>query len=129
MKDAFVRVGGEDAVPSDEQHAPVEPTRREIDQTTGPLLLEFGTSWCGHCRALAPHVRRLLGEYPEVRHLKVEDGPGQPLGRSFQVKLWPTLVFLRDGKPLARLVRPHSGEVRDALKAIARDEPLVNRPD
>jgi len=41
-----------------------------------------------------------------VRHLKIEDGPGRPLGRSFRVKLWPTLVFLRDGVEVARVVRP-----------------------
>jgi thioredoxin 1 len=41
-----------------------------------------------------------------VRHIKVEDGPGRPLGRSFRVKLWPTLVFLREGREVARLVRP-----------------------
>jgi thioredoxin 1 len=37
-----------------------------------------------------------------VRHVKVEDGSGRRLGRSFGVKLWPTLVFLRDGREVAR---------------------------
>jgi thioredoxin 1 len=41
-----------------------------------------------------------------VAHYKVEDGPGRPLGRSFRVKLWPTMIFLRDGQEVARLVRP-----------------------
>jgi thioredoxin 1 len=36
----------------------------------------------------------LLQKYPELRHVKVEDGKGRPLGRSFRVKLWPTLVFM-----------------------------------
>lgn len=35
-----------------------------------------------------------------------EDGSGRPLGRSFRVKLWPTLVFLKDGKEIERVVRP-----------------------
>lgn len=51
-----------------------------------------------------------------MRHLKVEDGSGRPLGRSFRVKLWPTLVFLRDGQEVSRLVRPQqAGPIRDAL--------------
>ena len=54
-----------------------------------------------------------------MRHLKVEDGPGRPLGRSFGVKLWPTFVFLRDGKETARLVRPRDpSALRQALQKI-----------
>ena len=97
-----------------------EPTRDEIDRTEGPVLLEFGTGWCPHCQALAPALAGLLREFPVVRHIKVEDGPGRPLGRSFRVKLWPNLVFLRDGQVVRQLARPRAEEVRDGLDAIAR---------
>ena len=61
----------------------------------------------------------LLKKFPEVRHVNVEDGPGLPLGRSFRVKLWPTLVFLRDGQVEKIAVRPGAAEVRAGLEAIA----------
>ena len=96
-----------------------EPTREEIDRTEGAVLLEFGASWCPHCRALAPGLAGLLRRYPGVRHIKVEDGPGRPLGRSFRVKLWPNLVFLRDGRVIQQLARPGVDEVREGLEAIA----------
>ena len=55
-----------------------------------------------------------------MRHLKVEDGPGRPLGRSFRVKLWPTLVFMRGGVEVARLVRPtDAAAIAEALAQIA----------
>src|SRR5215471_1741725 len=95
-----------------------EPTREEIDRTDGPVLLEFGASWCPYCQALAPELAGLLREYPGVRHIKVEDGPGRPLGRSFRVKLWPNLVFLRDGQVIEQLARPRVEEVRKGLEAI-----------
>ena len=75
-----------------------QPTRTEVERMDGAVLLEFGASWCGHCKALAPKLARLLEDHPDVHHVKIEDGPGKPLGRSFGVKLWPTLLFLKDGK-------------------------------
>ena len=96
------------------------PTREAIDAMPGSVVVEFGAPWCGHCQAARPHVSSAFSGYPQVLHLKVEDGPGQRLGRSFRVKLWPTLVFLRDGVEVARLVRPtESAPVLEALAQIA----------
>ncbi|MGY4831204.1 thioredoxin family protein [Sphaerotilaceae bacterium SBD11-9] len=101
-------------------YATTAPSRSDIDALTGAAVLEFGTGWCGYCRAAQPLVEAALAQQPGVQHLKVEDGPGRPLGRSFGVKLWPTLIFLRDGREQARLVRPQSpSQLADALGRIA----------
>jgi thioredoxin 1 len=100
-------------------HLHLEPARADVDAMEGPVVVEFGTSWCGICRAAQPAIERALASHPAVRHLKVEDGPGRPLGRSFRVKLWPTLDFLRDGKEVERLVRPRDARtIGDALRRI-----------
>lgn len=99
---------------------PTEPTRAEIDALAGPAVVEFGASWCGHCRAARPLFAEAHAARAEVRHIVVEDGPGRPLGRSYRVKLWPTFVFLRDGQEVARLVRPHDVQaIEQALTAIS----------
>jgi len=96
------------------------PERSELDATRGPLVIEFGTDWCGHCLAAQPAIRAAFAAHPDLRHRKIEDGPGRPLGRSYRVKLWPTLILLRDGQEIGRLVRPTEvAEVRDALKSLA----------
>lgn len=97
-----------------------QPTRSDIDALAGAAVIEFGTDWCGYCRAAQPLIAAAFTEHPQVPHLKVEDGPGRALGRSFGVKLWPTLVFLRDGREVARLVRPGDpAAVGEALQKIA----------
>lgn len=96
------------------------PARSEVDALPGVAVLEFGTPWCGFCRAAQGPIGEALAGHPSVKHLKVEDGSGRPLGRSFRVKLWPTLVFLRDGQEVARLVRPQdAGPIRAALAQAA----------
>jgi thioredoxin 1 len=99
-------------------YATAQPERSAIDAMAGTVALEFGTDWCGYCRAAAPLIASAVGEFSGLAHIKVEDGSGRALGRSFRVKLWPTLVVLHDGKEVARVVRP--ADVDEVRKAIAQ---------
>ncbi len=85
-----------------------EPTREHVDALSGLTLLEFGAPNCGHCSAIQSALSAVLRDHP-VEHLKVEDGSGRPLGRSFKVKLWPTFIAVRDGHEMGRVVRPFTG--------------------
>ena len=93
-----------------------QPSRDHVNQLQGPTIVQFGTDWCGFCQAADPLIEAALASRTDVHRLKVEDGPGRKLGRSFRVKLWPTLIFLREGREIARVVRPKSAnEVSAAL--------------
>lgn len=101
-------------------YAAIVPPRADIDALAGPAVIEFGTAWCEYCRAAQPLVAEAFSQYPAMQHIKVEDGKGRALGRSFQVKLWPTLIFMRDGKEVSRLVRPGDAtQIARALSQIA----------
>lgn len=96
-----------------------EPTRDEINRLTGVSLLEFGASWCGYCKAAQFAITQALGEWPEIRHIKIEDGKGRRLGRSFHVKRWPTLVLIKDGIEFGRFERDIEAlALRDALSSL-----------
>ena len=100
----------------------VEPARAQIDALEDPAIIEFGAPWCGYCSAAQPLLAAALLDSPSITHLKIEDGKRRPLGRSFRVTLWPTLILLRDGKDgkeVARLVRPaNSTVIKEALAKI-----------
>ncbi len=103
-----------------EQYLVPGPSRSEVDLSVGPVLLEFGTGWCGHCQAAAAVVSEAISQFPKVQHIRVEDGPGRRLGRTFRVKLWPTLIFLKDGVEISRVVRPQNADViRSGLGRIS----------
>lgn len=100
-------------------YLPETQTRAQVDALPGAAVIDFGTNWCGHCQAAQPLVDRAFEAHPDLAHHKVEDGSGRALGRSFKVRLWPTLVFLRDGQEVARLVRPTDPAAIDqALAAL-----------
>lgn len=96
-----------------------EPRRSDVDAARGATLIEFGAPWCGICRGAQPYIAAALAQEPDVHHVKVADGSGQPLGRSFGVKLWPTLVLMKDGVELGRVVRPHDRHTITDLLARA----------
>ena len=96
-----------------------EPARAEVDALPGAVVVQFGSNTCGYCRTAQPLIEEAFARHPGMRHIKIEDGKGKPLGRSFKVKLWPTLVFLNDGKEIERVVRPtDAGEMKAALARI-----------
>ena len=81
-------------------------TLPDVQALPGPRVLQFGTDGCGHCQAAVPLADAALAGLPPGSRILVEDGPGRALGRAFRVKLWPTLVFLQNGREVARVVRP-----------------------
>jgi len=92
------------------------PTLDQLNNIVGDAILEFGAPWCGHCQTAEYVVKDSLTEYANLPHIKVYDGKGKRLGRIFKVKLWPTLILLKNGKEIARLIRPvNTDEVMELL--------------
>ena len=103
---------------TDSSYRPSSLTQEEASRLPGLTLLEFGVDWCPHCQAAQDPIVRALG-VSAIHRIQVEDGKGRPLGRAFGVKLWPTLVFLRDGQEVGRVVRPTTPEpIADLVRRL-----------
>ena len=106
--------------PHDASYQAVAPPPEAVAAMPGLVLLDFGTDWCGHCVAARTAVDSWIGAHAGIDHRRVEDGRGRPLGRAYRVKLWPTLVLLRDGREIARAVRPRTARDLEPLDAALR---------
>jgi len=100
-------------------YLPDAPDRQALDALSGTALLVFGTNWCGHCQAAQAAIAQVSNDHPDVQLIQVEDGKGRPLGRTYSVKLWPTVIVLRNGREVARVVRPTAASELETALATA----------
>lgn len=77
----------------------------EVEKATLPVLLDMWAPWCGPCRMIAPIVEQLAGEMAgrvKVAKLNTDDNP--MTASRFNVRSIPTLLVLKDGREIDRLV-------------------------
>ena len=70
-----------------------------------PVLVDFSASWCQPCKALAPTIDKVAGEYTgKLDVYKVDIDNAQEVAASFGIMSVPTCIFFRDGKEVDRFM-------------------------
>lgn len=89
------------------EHAPDFET---LCSTKGWVLLEFGANECSICQQKRELIDQARTQLINVNYYAIQDGKGKKLGRQFQIKLWPSLIMLKDGIEVLRCIRPENSE-------------------
>jgi thioredoxin 2 len=84
-------------------------------RTQLPVLVDLWATWCGPCRFVGPIVEALAAEYAgRLKVVKVNVDESPSTAARFDAKSIPTLLVLRDGQPVERIV---GALPKDALTA------------
>ncbi|MGK3983096.1 thioredoxin [Sorangium sp. So ce136] len=76
-----------------------------IKSSGEPVLVDFGATWCGPCRQLAPIVEGIAKEYQgKVKVFAVDIDNAPQIARRFSVRSVPTLILFKDGEKAEQLV-------------------------
>lgn len=74
-------------------------------------ILKFSATWCGPCRVMAPAVKEAVSDFQEVELEEVDvDTDDNELSLTYGVRSVPTLIFLKDGKEIDRVVGMKTAE-------------------
>jgi thioredoxin 1 len=74
-------------------------------KSTMPVLVDFGATWCGPCKALAPVVEQIAEEYAGkavVAKADVDECP--EMSAQFRIRNVPTVLFFKNGEVVDKSV-------------------------
>jgi thioredoxin 1 len=100
---------------------------KEVLQSSQPVLVDFYAPWCGPCKALAPVVEELAGQFiGKVKFVKVNVDEAQALSQRYDIQGVPTLLLVKNGKVIETLVGMVStGTLKARLQSAVQLESVV----
>lgn len=79
--------------------------KKEIQESTGVLIIDFWASWCGPCMMLHPIYEELEEKFKDkVKFFKVNVDEQPELTQKFEIQAMPTIIILKDNKELDRFI-------------------------
>ncbi len=86
-------------------HVTDDSFKKDVVQSSIPVVLDFWAEWCGPCKAIAPILKDLAKDYDgrvKIAKLDVDSNPNT--AAEFGIRGIPTLLVFKGGKEVDRIV-------------------------
>ena len=96
--------------------------KKEVLESSTPVLVDFWATWCAPCRAIAPVVEELANQYQgRVKVAKVNIDDNQDTPQQYGIRSIPTLLLFKGGKVVDQIVGAVPKAKLEAVLAKAVD--------
>ncbi|XP_063042302.1 thioredoxin-like [Engraulis encrasicolus] len=82
------------------------------------VVVDFTATWCGPCRAIAPHFKEMSEKLKDVVFLKVDVDEAQDVSAHCDIKCMPTFQFYRNGEKISDFSGANKDKLEETVKSL-----------
>lgn len=91
-----------------------------LGDAPGVKVVDFYATWCGPCKAMVPHISKLMGEHPGVSWFKVDVDQAMDVARSCDVSAMPTFLLVKDGRIASKVVGANPQALSEGITSLSK---------
>eukprot|EP00834_Sanchytrium_tribonematis_P004651 NODE_241_length_11910_cov_1.082381.p5 type:complete len:265 gc:universal NODE_241_length_11910_cov_1.082381:4886-4092(-) len=99
-----------------------------IGKSSGAVLVDFYTSWCGPCKAIQPHLESLVPKHPNVKFIKINIDNFKEIAEQYQIKSIPTFITFNNGKVVGTVSGANPPAIDQLLIKLSEISQVQSQP-